>query len=99
MKMASTLIAALLLSSSVLAADPQVLDIDVKGMSCPFCVYNVENKLKALDGVQTATVNLKSGRARIQMQAGQQADPEQLRQAVIDSGFTPGAITDVAAGQ
>jgi len=69
-----------------------VVDISVKGMSCPFCVYSVEKKLNALDGVQTAKVDLKQGRARVVMQPGVPHDEQQLRQVIIDAGFTPGTI-------
>ena len=67
-------------------------------MSCPFCVYNVEKKLRALDGVSSAEVDLEQGRARVEMRPGGGADRQQLRQAIIDAGFTPGAITAPNAG-
>jgi len=81
--------------SAALAADAEVVDIAVKGMSCPFCVYNVEKKLRALDGVQSADVDLKQGLARVAMQPGAAVDSARLREAIIDAGFTPGAISAV----
>ena len=86
------------LGGPALAADTQVIDIAVKGMSCPFCVYNVEKKLRAVDGVATASVDLKQGRARVVMQPQARPDTEQLRQAIIDAGFTPGDIVVSGSG-
>lgn len=76
-----------------LAADSRVLDIAVKGMSCPFCVYNVEKKLGAVTGVARAEVDLGQGRARLVMEPGGQTDIDALRQAIIDAGFTPGEVS------
>jgi len=83
----------LFLSSAAPAADTEVVDIAVQGMSCPFCVYNVEKKLRGLDGVEQADVNLEQGRARVVMKPGVPIDNDRLRQAIVDSGFTPGEIT------
>ena len=81
--------------SAALAADAEVVDIAVKGMSCPFCVYNVEKNLHALDGVRSADVDLKQGRARVVMQPGAVLNESRLRKAIIDAGFTPGPISVV----
>jgi copper chaperone CopZ len=75
------------------AGDGQVVDIQVKGMSCPFCVYGVEKRLKGLPGVDSASVDLKLSRARIVMQPGQEPDLEKIRKAITDAGFTPGEVS------
>jgi len=98
MSRALMMLFALLLSSGAGAADVEVVDIAVQGMSCPFCVYNVEKKLRALDGVETAEVDLKQGRARVTMKPGVQTDQARLRQAIIDAGFTPGDISVPGSG-
>lgn len=87
-----TMAFAVTLSGPVPAADTEVIDIEVKGLSCPFCVYNVEKKLRALDGVAGADVDLKQGRAHVVMRPAARQDINQLRQAIIDAGFTPGEI-------
>ena len=89
---------ALIWGSMVLAADGEVVDIAIKGMSCPFCVYSVEKKLSALEGVQSAEVDLEQGRARVAMQPGVAPDSGQLREAIINAGFTPGDISAVSDG-
>jgi len=84
---------ALSLGQAASAADTEVIDVAVQGMSCPFCVYNVEKKLRGLDGVDQANVNLEQGRARVVMKPGVPMDKARLKQAIVDSGFTPGEIT------
>ena len=85
-----------MLAGTTQAAEDKTVDIAVQGMSCPFCVYNVEKKLNALDGVSSARVDLAQGRARVVMQPGNGPSDEQLRQAITDAGFTPGDIVSPA---
>jgi len=75
------------------ADEPQVVEIEVTGMTCPFCVYGTEKKLNKLPGVEAAQVSLKNKKARIVMMPGKTADLEAIRKAVIDAGFTPGTVT------
>ena len=82
----------LLLPLSLPAAEPQVMEIGVAGMSCEFCAYSVEKNLKKLTGVDQAQVNLDAGKARIVMAPGQATDVEAVRQAIKAAGFTPGEI-------
>ena len=92
MKLFSTLLLSLtlLLPAALLAADAQVVDIEVTGMTCPFCVYGTEKKLGKLPGVEKAEVSLKQKRARIVMQPGSDADLDAIRKAITEAGFTPG---------
>ncbi len=74
------------------AGTPQVVEIEVTGMTCPFCVYGTEKKLNKLQGVESADVSLKNKRARIVMKQGESADLEAIRKAIVDAGFTPGGV-------
>lgn len=74
------------------AEEPQVIEIEVTGMTCPFCVYGTEKKLNKLPGVDTAEVSLKNKMARIVMAPGKTADLEAIRTAITDAGFTPGDV-------
>jgi copper chaperone CopZ len=80
------------------AGKPQVVDIEVTGMTCPFCVYGTEKKLNKLPGVDTATVSLKNKQARIVMTPGENADLDAIHKAIVDAGFTPGETTVHATG-
>ncbi len=83
----------LLLAPLSWAAEPQVVEIEVTGMTCPFCVYGTEKKLNKLPGVDAAEVSLKNKMARIVMAPGKSADLEAIRAAITDAGFTPGVVT------
>ena len=74
------------------------MTVSVDGLSCPFCAYGVEKKLKAVKGVRDVEVNLKAGLATLVLADGLAPDLEQVRTAVKKSGFTPRAITLTAIG-
>ena len=71
---------------------PRQIQITVLGMSCPFCAYGVEQKLKKLDGVVELTVELASGLATLVMQDGADVSNETLRETVKDAGFEAAKI-------
>ncbi len=71
-----------------------VMEIEVRGLTCPFCIYGVEKNLSRLSGVAGAEVSLDEGIARITLQPGQKIDPALLRKAILDAGFTPGDIRE-----
>ncbi len=72
---------------------PRQIQITVLGMSCPFCAYGVEQKLKKLDGVVELTVQLESGLATLVMQDGADVSNEILRETVKDAGFEAAKVT------
>lgn len=75
------------------AAEQQVLEIQVKGMTCPFCAYGIEKNLGKLPGVGKAQVSLETKKARVVMQPGRTSDESAVRKVILDSGFTPGEAT------
>ncbi len=87
------LFAVLMISQPARADEPQIIEIEVTGMTCPFCVYGTEKKLNQLPGVDKAEVSLKAKKARIVMTAGETADLDAIREAITNAGFTPGEIT------
>ncbi|HHJ34466.1 MAG TPA: copper chaperone [Gammaproteobacteria bacterium] len=68
----------------------QIVDIEVTGMTCPFCVYGTKKNLGKLDGVDKVDVSLEKKQARIVMLPGREADIEAIDKAITDAGFTPG---------
>lgn len=72
---------------------PRQIQVTVLGMSCPFCAYGVEQKLKKLDGVVELTVELSSGLATLVMEDGADVSNETLRKTVEDAGFDAAKIT------
>jgi copper chaperone CopZ len=58
--------------------------IEVEGMTCASCVAHVERALKAVPGVETASVNLATERAEV---TGPALDRAALVQAVESAGY------------
>ena len=53
-------------------AEAQVsrVTVAVDGMSCPFCAFGVEKRLKKVNGVDSVAVDLKSGLVKLTVQEG-----------------------------
>ena len=76
------------------AVPAQNLDLVVEGMTCASCVGRVERALKAVPGVQSATVNLATERASISANGGVSVDA--LRAAVAKAGYDAKPVQDAA---
>lgn len=74
------------------AAEERVIQVKILGMSCPFCAYGVEQKLKKLEGVEDLEVQLKTGLATLTMAEGADIPNEELRKVVDQAGFEAAAI-------
>ncbi len=80
----------------------QRIDFPVSGMTCASCVRRVEKSLAKVPGVQEASVNLATEKARVTYDPAV-ATPDQLRQAVEKAGYgvrempTPAAEVTPAA--
>jgi mercuric ion binding protein len=92
----------LLMSLSILPAPGQAeitrAVVAVEGMSCPFCAFGVEKKLKAVGGVRDVTVDMGRSTATLAADEGKSLDTGQINAAVKASGFTPGALKITAVG-
>jgi copper chaperone CopZ len=71
---------------------PRQIQITVLGMSCPFCAYGVEKKLKNLDGVEDLEVVLETGIATITLEDGADVSNEELQKQVKEAGFEAAKI-------
>jgi Cu+-exporting ATPase len=67
---------------------PIIYDIGIGGMTCASCVARVEKALKKMPGVLSATVNLATESARIEVASVEVTDAH-LRRAVRDAGYEP----------
>jgi Au+-exporting ATPase len=65
-------------------AEAEKFVLDVEGMTCASCVGRVERALKAVPGVQSASVNLATERAEV---SGAAVDRALLVKAVEDAGY------------
>ena len=72
---------------------PDQITLRVDGLSCPFCAYGLEKKLKRLEGAEQVRIDIDRGVAEITVAEGKTIEEDQLRKAVLDAGFTPKGIT------
>ena len=72
---------------------PAQIAIRVDGLSCPFCAYGLEKKLKRLDGAAQVRIDLERGVAEVTVAAGKSIQEGDIKKAVLDAGFTPREIT------
>jgi len=66
--------------------------VKILGMSCPFCAYGVQQKLKKLDEVKELEIDLGSGVATLTMEGSADLPNERLEETVVDAGFEVAAI-------
>ncbi|KMP11145.1 hypothetical protein UZ36_05420 [Candidatus Nitromaritima sp. SCGC AAA799-C22] len=66
--------------------------VQVDGLSCPFCSYGLEKKLKKLNGVEQVEIHMRQGKAEMKVKPGITISDEAIKQAVDDAGFTLGII-------
>ena len=60
--------------------------LKIRGMSCQHCVKTVKDALTALDGVQSAKVNLRKGEAIVRFDE-LYVNPVNLKDAITQAGF------------
>ncbi len=90
-----TYICIMIISITGMSASAQEAQVRVQvdGLTCPFCAYGLEKKLKAIDGVEKLEINIEEGVAVLTFRHSDKIDEEQIGKAVKDAGFTPGEIT------
>ena len=81
--------------SHAFANEPEIIEIDVRGMTCAFCIYGLEKELKQIDSVSEVHVSLKHKKARLVLRSGRRVDEELIRNTVREAGFTPGNIRQI----
>lgn len=68
------------------------IKIGVDGLSCPFCAYGLEKKLKKIKTVNNVEIYLEEGIAVFSVSNDQKPTKETLEKIVTDAGFTPNGI-------
>ncbi|MBI2403774.1 MAG: heavy-metal-associated domain-containing protein [Gemmatimonadetes bacterium] len=69
------------------ASGPQQIEMIVHGLSCPFCAYGLEKKLRKLEGLDSVSVDFKTGKVFLLLQDGSKATDGRLKELVKDAGF------------
>ena len=68
-------------------SDQRVI-VNIDGLSCPFCAYGVEKKLKNLKGLKDIEIKMNEGKVLLTFELEATIDVEAIKEAVEDSGFT-----------
>lgn len=63
--------------------------IRIDGMACPFCTYNIERQLQAVEGVERVDVSLEKGEAYVTLSKQNPPTEQRLRAAVKSAGLPP----------
>ena len=83
----ATLLVAAQAAPSVVQAELLEGELQVYGMTCPFCAFGIEKKLRAVEGVSEVTVELDEGRIQLEFAPSNDAGPGDLEDAVEEAGF------------
>lgn len=99
--MFSLLTAAALISGASINASAQVETATVKldGLSCAFCAYGLEKRLKKVEGVEKVEIKVDQGTANLTLKKGKTLSIEAVEKAVKDGGFTPREISLTVTGR
>ncbi len=72
--------------------NPDVI-LQVKGMTCEFCAYNMEKQLKRIDAVDKVQVKLDEQKVLLTLHDDQTVTEDSIRDAVTNAGFTTEGVT------
>ena len=100
------LVVAMSISPMVLAAQvagedvlqPKVT-VEVDGLACPFCAYGLEQRILEIPSVQHSIINIEAGTVELTPNEGEHIDIEEVKEAVIEGGFTPQGVHVALAGK
>ena len=89
------------LTQGAAAQAPQELgmlevNVQVDGLSCPFCAYGLEKKLRKVENVASLEIQVSEGRAVLKPKPGTSLDLRAVEQATRDGGFTPREVSVTA---
>ena len=73
-----------------IAKHEQVVEIDLSGLTCSFCVYGLKKNLEKHDDVEKADISLKQNKTRIHLKPGATVNEEELKEIIKDAGFSSG---------
>ena len=66
---------------------PERITVTVTGLSCPFCAYGLEKRLKKLEGLDSLSIDFKTGNVVLVVRDGSKAGDARIRKLVKDGGF------------
>ena len=81
------------------AAEIRSAELRVNGLTCPFCAFGIEKKLRKVDGVREVEVLLDEGRIRLAFSSQNAATVQDLEAAVGEAGFELAGLRLIARGR
>lgn len=88
------LLTALITSGWTQPVMSRILEIDVYGMTCAFCVDSLQRTFNKNEDVEKVDVSLEQKKLRLRTKSNQPSI-ETIRQMILDAGFTPIKITEL----
>ena len=70
----------------------QKVIVQVDGLTCPFCAYGLEKRIKKLPAVRESTINIKKGTVTLFQKEERHIKIDAVKKAVESGGFTPREI-------
>jgi copper chaperone CopZ len=67
----------------------RTIEVEVHGMTCSFCVDALQRKFNKVPHITQVEVSLKLKKLRLQTDDDTSPTIEEVKQTVLDSGFTP----------
>ncbi len=104
MKLVHSLLVVALSAGFIAEPGPAAVEqvsVRVDGVACPFCAYNIEKRVKTLEGVERdaqIVTSLENGTATFPWKPGVAFDPAAVRKAIHEAGFTPRELTVTMTG-
>ena len=87
------LVVIFLVTGAGLAETKYVIGVD--GLSCPFCAFGLEKRLKKVENAESVLIDMDKGQAVVIPKAGTTIKEEDLRQAVKKAGFSVSSLEEV----
>lgn len=76
-----------------LFAQTKQVNVKVDGLSCPFCAYGLEKKIKKIDGIENLKIDVEKGMMTFTVAKEKTVSEDEIKKKVKDAGFTPREIT------
>ncbi len=78
-------------------ADQLEYELEVNGMVCAFCAYNVSKQLKTIDGVVPDSVAVDLDQGTVRLRSESKLGRKQLADLLLTAGFELGAVSEAEA--
>jgi copper chaperone CopZ len=72
-----------------------IIKVQVDGLTCPFCAYGLEKKLKKMENVIKIEINVEDAFALLTIKEGKLVSENLIRKNVKLAGFTAREIKEV----